>query len=290
MKQRHDEYFHSVNSPVKKAPLQSDLRSKLMEGLQKSNIGANPANYGMQCQQCTKWFATADALKRHLNFDCPNMGIQSSSKHFSGKRANTSVSEQNHKTNKNAKKPNSNNERITRSHQQVFNCDYCHRMYSDQASLQKHVDVFHRELVRSQSKGHETVARSGAKRQRVVLENQENTRPVSKQMKSDITDGNADDISIYCDDDAMQCLICLAQLDSVETLRDHIRVEHSSSPANKADAADVPTDWGDFEHTDLSNSSSHKINLECSVCGKKFKCKPDYDYHITLPHKILIRK
>ena len=275
LKQRHDEYFHSVNSPIKKVPPpESDLRSKLLETLPKSSKAINSASSGMQCQQCTKWFPTADTLKTHLNSDCPNMAIRND-KH--------SAAEQGGKNNQ-AKR--SQSDRMARSHQQVFNCDHCHRMYSDKASLQKHVDVFHPEL-KTQNKV-ETNTRSASKRQRSTLENQENTRP-GKQFKGEHSDKNVDDISIYCDEDAMQCLICLTQLESVPKLREHIKVEHSSSNANGE--ADLQSEWGAASKDDFANSGGNTSNnLECSVCGKKFKTKTDYDYHITLPHKISIRK
>ena len=359
MKLRHDEYFHAESTPIKSAPKypstnsgnrnnddvngdhssqnSTDLRKRLSPTVEKLSPETN-INPGMQCQQCTKWFPSAEKLKAHLNSDCPNRIANRNTSSQIARRVSESTrlakisstslicdycdsefkldrTKERHMQKFHAEKL-----ALPKTINKVFSCEKCHRMYSDEASLNRHLEAIHTESVipkspikqkeKIPSKQHSQPAnkkrRTSEKLEPLKLGSKPNsTKPTEYQNGNTDSPTENDDVSIYCDEDNMQCLICLAKLPSLEELKSHIESEHSTNscvdepspitePENVEGAqylSDFPTNDWTSELIDKNGEADTDIeNLECGICGKKCKTKSDFETHISIPHKIAIRE
>ena len=363
MKLRHDEYFHSENTPIKTQPEFvngntsttghqlniSDLRKKLSPSFDKQISDVKKQkNDGMQCQQCTKWFARAEDLKSHLLLSCPNM-IQSKkptsvekpfeltqSKRFGATNLKCDFCDNEYKFERTKQK------HMQRYHadkliapkvnsvSKIFNCEQCHRMYSDENSLKRHIEAIHpsepempTESQRQSLSDSQPVNKKRREppddKKSKQLDSQLNVTQKSTissstktlSLENENSEDANDNISIYCDEDNMQCLICLLKHPNLELLRNHIRTEHAAVSSVESEKAiensneateeiegvigiQFPSfDWtGDFE-VDNEPANEHQVNsqvcFECRICGKTFNNKLEFDCHVALPHKIAIR-
>lgn len=315
-----------INIPNKNLAI-SDLRKKLSPTIEIEKAGTGSESSGMQCQQCTKWFPNAGELKSHLLSSCPNMisrkpDISSSQKSYH----NISVAKSTTKCDycdkefkfQKAKEKhmhsclrrNQIEKSSSKSANKIFSCEKCHRMYSDETSLQRHIEAIHSETEKMSPNRIESETKPKKRRSSTKSLDASSVENSESTANGNWKNADDDNLDIYCDVENLQCLICFVKEPNLVALKSHIRVEHSSSPAldnrsqNQTNSqlekmVENLDNYDRFDaepglqalnrNPDINENGSNEEILECTICGKRFSDQVQYDLHVSLPHKISIR-